>query len=464
MASHGGIKRCEKCGKTIKTHKGGLIKHLRACKSRNRRQQSLRAEANTKKTRRPANAQPLSIKSSQIDEFVISADGLPTLKRARSPGHKLDSNSPRKRRRLNRRSGGQDENDVAGINRSDEEDELEGPNGWRPRIEDLVHHRGSYFSADLPFPSMKPVPRPDSALLQACTSAIHNAGLLLESIRSFKSARQYQKRPSKFPVEKAKCNEPVPESSLVNIDHRAFKASIQLFLRHLLGVESSTPVEMWPQKCCCGSFKIDLGASVRIPRNAEATNYFVTRYIESYHNRALASLLFVQPHYVTPFWVSKMFRDHFEVLRASLTRRLSREGHLASQKRKRRRERKLKKFRRRLDYLSGQQKPEHVIKFLNDIGIDGMSEEESDVDNTQRPFFWLSNPLWRSAELSDWLHKLDQVSINRYRRVVRASVDSCAVIPVGLPINFYSEEWASSFRNIETLRRTMKRPVDLFLI
>ncbi|PVF91206.1 hypothetical protein CPB86DRAFT_820673 [Serendipita vermifera] len=182
-------------------------------------------ETNQKGTSNVHQAFSLTRNCKYIDDSTISANGLRTLKRARSPGHDLDSGSRRKRPRLTEGSDGQDGNGMTSINCPDEQDELEGPNGWRPTIEDFVHHRGSYFSADLPFPYAETVHKSDSAFWRTFTSAVRNTGLLLDSIQAFKDVQQDPKQPGKPPINKVKRNKPAQVSPLrKDIDLHGFKA------------------------------------------------------------------------------------------------------------------------------------------------------------------------------------------------------------------------------------------------
>jgi hypothetical protein len=96
-----------------------------------------------------------------------------------------------------------------------------------------------------------------------------------------------------------------------------------------------------------------------------------------------------------------------------------------------------------------------LVAILDDMGIDGMSEEESDNDGYGMKTL-VSDPAWRSLSLSAFLHGLDASTRSTSRHLIKKSRDTNSIVPSGLPINCYDSEWISSFSGIRTLKRDMK--------
>jgi hypothetical protein len=91
-----------------------------------------------------------------------------------------------------------------------------------------------------------------------------------------------------------------------------------------------------------------------------------------------------------------------------------------------------------------------------------MSDEESDAD-LRRPSYRLSVPMWRSSELTLFLHELDREAGHSQRQIA-TRINQSAVVPYKLPVNCYSEEWMSRFPRIKALRECMKNPVELSVV
>jgi len=84
----------------------------------------------------------------------------------------------------------------------------------------------------------------------------------------------------------------------------------------------------------------------------------------------------------------------------------------------------------------------------------GMSSDESDVDGSQKPIFWVKKLVWRDKGLTDYMKLVDRDhnTTNAYgnrragnppRTRVRRhrNPQSNRDPPIGLPINFYDEVW-----------------------
>lgn len=95
------------------------------------------------------------------------------------------------------------------------------------------------------------------------------------------------------------------------------------------------------------------------------------------------------------------------------------------------------------------------IQFLEDLGVDGMSSDESNIENQSRVYVVLKKT-WRASGVTLWLRDLDSVHLSlrvtNTGRVMRGNWpherrDSSRVSvrdPVhSLPTNFYATEWLS---------------------
>lgn len=81
-----------------------------------------------------------------------------------------------------------------------------------------------------------------------------------------------------------------------------------------------------------------------------------------------------------------------------------------------------------------------VHDLLEDLGVAGMSGEESDRDEGG-DHLRLLRPAWRSDELDDFLHSLDaEAGFNRACRVVVETAHHAKAIPC-LPRNCYMQSW-----------------------
>ena len=101
----------------------------------------------------------------------------------------------------------------------------------------------------------------------------------------------------------------------------------------------------------------------------------------------------------------------------------------------------MQKFRKRKIAIPIKGFAPEFSSLLDDIGVVGMSDEESDHGGSNaNPILYLSTPWWRSPALCTFLRDLDNPS--SYRTQLqrhdsgKAHVD--AKVPLGLPIDCYS--------------------------
>lgn len=95
---------------------------------------------------------------------------------------------------------------------------------------------------------------------------------------------------------------------------------------------------------------------------------------------------------------------------------------------------------------------------LNMLGIDGMTDEESDFGEGETLLI-TRQPLWRSSELSSFLNGLDlqkPPNVMHPRRVIFEKNEKAVVI-LGLPVNCYCDTWLSQFpnRNLIDVKATL---------
>ncbi|PVF91139.1 hypothetical protein CPB86DRAFT_854736 [Serendipita vermifera] len=111
----------------------------------------------------------------------------------------------------------------------------------------------------------------------------------------------------------------------------------------------------------------------------------------------------------------------------------------------------------RKQLLLRHQFPTAATSILEELGVEGMSSEESEgeIGSKNRRYFVKVLP-WRSEALTTWLHQIDRLPAPRrgkgtrqYTRRTRIlnrplPVSKNRTIPTGLPRAFYREEWIAS--------------------
>lgn len=99
---------------------------------------------------------------------------------------------------------------------------------------------------------------------------------------------------------------------------------------------------------------------------------------------------------------------------------------------------------------------------LDKLGIDGMTDEESDEEDGEA-FLIAHQPVWRSSELSLFLDYLDlrkSANTMQPRRVIGEKSETALVI-LGLPTNCYCDTWLSQFQD-RHLIETNSTPAIMF--
>lgn len=109
------------------------------------------------------------------------------------------------------------------------------------------------------------------------------------------------------------------------------------------------------------------------------------------------------------------------------------------------------------------------VPLLERLGVDGMSSDESDVDDaddggsrTRRPIYQVVTPAWRATEVGDWLEAFDSVyflsrrskqdlrgQYPRLRGRIPVKVDDKAKPVPSLPRNAYHASWITLQRQVE---------------
>ncbi|PVF93245.1 hypothetical protein CPB86DRAFT_801411 [Serendipita vermifera] len=210
--------------------------------------------------------------------------------------------------------------------------------------------------------------------------------------------------------------------------------SIRLFFRHLIGVRKTSPVQDWPSPLYLDKTPLDFQLKAFEGANKIAGESFVSKYIASFNSSSLLLFLSVQPEFVTDSWIKRCYFEHFNWLAYAFKHSTAPKRRSAVEQRTRRRQRKHRKFYGRRKALKCHN---DLLNLLDEVGIDGMSDEESDDDNEGS--LRTVMPIWRSTDLSKFLQNLSLPS-RGVQNCIRAT-DTEIPIPQGLPLNFYCVQW-----------------------
>ena len=118
-------------------------------------------------------------------------------------------------------------------------------------------------------------------------------------------------------------------------------------------------------------------------------------------------------------------------------------------------------------------------KYVDQLAAGGMSGDESDRSEERQTRehrkFFVVRPAWRSPEVTHWLRVIDDVHLDsRFSESGRASrgnwvrhrvpssrVDHMRPPVIGLPKNFYDEEWLGNLSQMESEALEMQEGVSL---
>lgn len=114
-------------------------------------------------------------------------------------------------------------------------------------------------------------------------------------------------------------------------------------------------------------------------------------------------------------------------------------------------------------------------KLANDGGMSGDESDRNAVTKQKDKKYFVVRPVWRSQEVTEWLHVMDLVYISsRFaadgratkgnwvrNRVRAASVDTDSKPIPGLPYNFYDQSWLGALTLRERKALGVREAIDL---
>ncbi|KAJ8689374.1 hypothetical protein PTI98_013399 [Pleurotus ostreatus] len=246
---------------------------------------------------------------------------------------------------------------------------------------------------------------------------------------------------------------------LVGGSHRLLEVSVSIEEADNYVILWNTDNGLSALDCCDkDNFRYDVLGSPKSPWNMSAARVFVKAFEE------WAGVELDQE--TTMEAVATWIKSLRQARRQSL---LSRTQQEKEKGRARRQGRKRSLFQMRLS--AAQQHPllrQHV-PLLERLGVDGMSSDESDVDEpgdggsrAKRPIYQVITPAWRATEVGDWLEGFDSVySLLRHSKQdlrgqyprlqgrIPVVVDDKAKPVPSLPRNAYHSSWISLQRQPE---------------
>src|SRR5271170_1914500 len=115
-----------------------------------------------------------------------------------------------------------------------------------------------------------------------------------------------------------------------------------------------------------------------------------------------------------------------------------------------------------------------LFSIVDTLTLTGMSSDESDTDERNRPTYHVKRRAWRSKSLTRYLILVDrdQNKTNAYGNIrsgnpprtrLRHSSNAVSVRdpPTNLPINFYDEDWYSGLTNKQKRNLAAKSATEL---
>ncbi|KAI0367548.1 hypothetical protein BV20DRAFT_1037610 [Pilatotrama ljubarskyi] len=214
---------------------------------------------------------------------------------------------------------------------------------------------------------------------------------------------------------------------------------------------------------CCDkeNFKIDISNGALNRWNTSASMVFARAFVECGRFDCDDQEL-----------IAEAFRTHVRTLRKNFLRQAE-EEHVrkTAEKKARREQRKSTLFyrRRRVAAKYSQLKPH--LPMLEQLGIDGMSSDESDEDSNGCKLFRILAKSWRPDRVTAWLRGFDAVdALTRdaqssrgnqpRRRAVSSKVDDSRAAVKGLPKNAYNPVWYAKLGDF--VREALCRSEDTY--
>ena len=137
-----------------------------------------------------------------------------------------------------------------------------------------------------------------------------------------------------------------------------------------------------------------------------------------------------------------------------------------------------KLYRSRLTALESHETLHHFLPAFQDLSKGGMSEDESDHAGTRGTLqgrrYKIVKPKWRSPEVTKWLRTLDLFYAgsrinedgtsqpgNQFRQCYSSELENIGNPIVGLPRNFYNEQWLRTLSPQRREKLLMQPEIDI---
>ncbi|KAH7905256.1 hypothetical protein BJ138DRAFT_1231055 [Hygrophoropsis aurantiaca] len=212
-------------------------------------------------------------------------------------------------------------------------------------------------------------------------------------------------------------------------------------------------------RCCTAAcFRVDLTGTPQSAWNLSAAQVFADSFCATHPGAQYSR------ETVCRTWIA-----YFDTLWLKYRKREADEKELealanAQREKIRRKERKVNLYHRRYQTASSfSALRQSVLRLVKDVGVDGMSSDESSHEGKQgEATFLITCKPWRARSVTAWLRTLDSLHLGvRYKGQWKASVGAwprirltstveseSAAVP-GLPMNFYSEMWLKTLSDFE---------------